>query len=113
MSYTPHTVWVGAQSVATKAPRPVKAKYLNGKAGYLNYENSPVAQRLMAAICQNPGAAATELVAVIKNRISYGYLDCLRLDGYADVRVERKAKGMAVMHVWPTELFLAKFPPTL
>jgi hypothetical protein len=110
MSYTPHTVWVGVQP---KAPRPIKAKYIKGKAGYVNYENSPVAQRMMALICQNPGAAATELVAVTRNRISYGYLDCLRRDGYADVRVERKAKGMAVMHVWPTELFLAKFPPTL
>lgn len=118
MSYTPHTVLAGGLTGLpgdrpALTPRPVKEKYLNGKAGYVKYVKSTVAHRMMGFVCENPGIKAAELMHLMKNRTSYGYLECLRRDGYARVTTERKPGGMAIMRVWPTDLFLAMFPPTL
>lgn len=112
MSYVPHTVWVGAKTPVL-VPHPIKSKYLNGNAGYLKYANSPVAQRFMARICARPGMSVAEIATETNNKAAYGYIDCLRRDGYIRVTTERKSNNVPIMRAWPTDLFLAKFPRNL
>ena len=110
MSYVPHTVLAGG---LTGLPQNAPRQRVPFRRPYKKYERSPTAKRVMALACSAPGTLASEFDEVLGLCNSYVYLATLRLDKYLETTTERNAKNMPVTRVWPTKLFLAKFPATL
>ena len=91
-------------------PAPAKPERRNVKQGYVRYERSPTAHRLMAHICNTPGLSVAELSALMGHTTTYFFITCLLEDGYVETTQGLKSNNVQIRLIWPTELFLAKFP---
>lgn len=110
MTYTPRTVLAGGltglPSFLPKQRKPLRRPYKV-------YERSTTAQKVMAYVCAHPGELSAVVDRTIGFKNTYLYLATLRMDQYIDTTTERGTNNILVTRVWPSKIYLAKYPPTL